>query len=124
MRPCPACRRVGGRHELRRNLGRSSEGGIIEDGQILIDRPAEDFRGKSLIAFYPLLPIGICLDQARIDCKSGSTDQPLQDAAAQDALEHTTEQITLPEAAMSVLGERRVIRHRPIQTEPAEPPVG
>ena len=36
-------------------------------------------------------------------------------------LEHATEEIALP---MPVLGKRRVIRHRPIQTEPTEPPVG
>src|SRR6185369_17089229 len=51
-------------------------------------------------------------------------DQPLLDAAVQDALEYATEEIALPEAAMPVLGERRVIRNRPIQTKPAEPPVG
>ncbi|MGY2990018.1 hypothetical protein ACVWZM_006928 [Bradyrhizobium sp. USDA 4501] len=81
-------------------------------------------RQKSLIAFDPLLPIGIGLDQARINCKSFTADQSLLDAAAQDALEHVTEEVALPEAAMPVLGECRVIRHRPIQTEPAEPPIG
>src|ERR1700730_11600960 len=45
-------------------------------------------------------------------------------SAAQNALEHTTEEVALPEAATPVLGERRVIRYRPIQTKPAEPPVG
>ena len=72
----------------------------------------------------PLLPIGVGLDQARINCESFTTDKPLLDAAAQDALEHATEEIALSEAAMPVLGERRVIRHHAIQTEPAEPPVG
>jgi hypothetical protein len=64
------------------------------------------------------------LIKARIDCESFAADKPLLDAAAQDALEHATEEIALPEAAMPVLGESRVIRHRSIQTEPAEPPVG
>jgi hypothetical protein len=72
----------------------------------------------------PYLPIGIGLDQARIDCKSFTADQSLLDAAAQDALEHATKEIALPEATMPVLGECRVIRHRTVQTEPAEPPVG
>ncbi len=62
MRPRPACRRVGGRDELRRALGRSSESGIIEDSQILMDRSAGSIRRKSLVAFDPLLPIGIGLD--------------------------------------------------------------
>jgi hypothetical protein len=35
-----------------------------------------------------------------------------------------SEQVALSEAAMPVLGEGRVIRYRPIQTKPAEPPVG
>jgi hypothetical protein len=69
-----------------------------------------------LVAFDPLLPIGIGLDQARIDCKSFITNQLLLDAAAQHALEHATKEVTLPEAAMPVFGKRRVIRHRPIQT--------
>src|SRR6185369_10978410 len=64
------------------------------------------------------------LDQARIDCESFTTDQSLLNAAAQDALEYATEEIALPEAAMPVLGERRVIWHCSIQTEPAEPSIG
>src|SRR5262249_53107700 len=53
-----------------------------------------------------------------------TTDKSLLDAAAQDALEHSTEEMALPEATMPVLGKSRVIRHRTVQTEPAEPPVG
>src|ERR1700758_3247941 len=68
--------------------------------------------------------VAIGLDEARIDCKSFTADQSLLDAAAQHALEHATEEIALPEAAMPVLGERRVIRNRAIQTQPAKPPVG
>jgi hypothetical protein len=96
---------------------------ILEDSQILFDRSTRRLRRKSLVTFDPLLPIGIGLDQARIDCKSFAADQSLLDATAQDALEHAAEEVALPEAAVPVLGERRVIRHRPIQTEPAEPPV-
>ena len=103
---------------------RCSESGIVEDSQILVDRSAGGLRWKSLVTFDPPLSIGIGLDQARVDRKSFAPDQPLLDAAAQDALEHATEEIALPEAAMPVLGKRRVIRHHPIQTEPTEPPVG
>src|SRR5215472_14471670 len=124
VRPCPTRRWVGGRHELRRDFGRCSESGIVEDSQILIDRSAGSLRWKSLVTFDPPLSIGIGLDQARVDGKSFTPDQPLLDAAAQDALEHATEEIALPETAMPVLGKRRVIRHYPIQTEPTEPPVG
>ena len=58
-------------------VARSVRAGIVEDGQILIDRSAGGFRGKSLVAFDPLLPVGIGLDQARIDCKSVPSNQPL-----------------------------------------------
>ena len=53
----------------------------------------------------PLLPIGIGLDEARIDRKSLPSDQSFLDAAAQHALENATKEIALPEAAMPVLGE-------------------
>src|SRR6516165_5021668 len=96
VRPCPTRRWIGGRHELRRDLGRCSESGIVEDSQILIDRSAGGLRWKPLVAFDPPLSIGIGLDQARVDGKSFTPDQPLLEAAAQDALEHATEEIALP----------------------------
>ena len=79
-----------------------------------IDRSARRARRKSLVAFDPLLPIGFGLDQARINCESFTADQSLLNAAAQYALEHATKEVALPEAAMPVLGERRVTRHRRI----------
>ena len=66
------------------------------------------------VPFDPPLSIGIGLDETRVDRKSFAPDEPLLDATTQDALEHATEEIALPEAAMPVLGKRRVIRHRPI----------
>jgi hypothetical protein len=64
-----------------------------------LDGSAGGLRWKSLAAFDPLLPIGIGLDQARIDCKSFTADQAaLLDAAPQDALKHSTEEIVLPKA--------------------------
>jgi len=114
VRPRPSRCRVGGRHELRGNLSRCSERGIIENGQILIDRSTRRLRRKSLVAFDPLLPVGIGLDQARINCEAFTADQSLFNAAPQDALEHATKEIALPEPAMPVLGERRVIRYRSV----------
>src|SRR5215468_11274751 len=58
-------------------------------------RPSHDpaiWRTMSFVAFDAFLPIGIGLDQARIDGKPFPTDKPLLDAAAQNALEHATEQ--------------------------------
>jgi hypothetical protein len=66
VRPCPARRWIGGRHELRRDFGRCSESSIVEDSQILIDRSAGSLRWKSLVTFDPPLSIGIGLDQARV----------------------------------------------------------
>jgi hypothetical protein len=124
VRSRPTRRGVGGRHELRGDLGRGSESSVVEDSQILTNCSAGSFRRKSFVAFDPLLPIGIGFDQARIDRESFSTNQPLLDTATQYALEHATKEVALPEPAMPVLGERRVIRYRSIQTEPTEPPVG
>src|SRR6516164_8933599 len=76
VRPCPARRWVRGRNELRRDFGRRSESGIVEDSQILVDRPAGSLRWKSLVTFDPPLSIGIGLDQARVDRKSFAPDEP------------------------------------------------
>jgi len=51
-------------------------------------------------------------------------DQPLIDAALQHRLEQPPQQIALAKAAMPVLREGRVVGHRAIEPEPAEPPVG
>ena len=104
MRAGPACRRMGGRHELGGDFGRGSESGIVEDGQVLVDRSACRLWRKSLVAFNPLLPVGVGLDEARIDGKSFTSDQPLLNTALEDILEYATKEIALAEAAMSVLG--------------------
>jgi hypothetical protein len=80
--------------------------GLGDPTPIMVGTPRRNTRvgWKSLLAFDSPLPIGIGLDQAGVDCESFTTDQPLLDAAAQDALEHATEEIALPEEAMPVLG--------------------
>ena len=65
---------------------------------------------------------GVGLEQARINGKSFTADEPLLDAAARDALEHAMEEIPQAEAVCLFL-ERQVILDRPIQTEPTEPPI-
>jgi hypothetical protein len=57
-----------------------------------IARPAAS-GGSPFVTFDPPLSIGIGLDQARVDRKSFTPDEPLLDATAQDALEHATEEI-------------------------------
>ena len=87
----------------------------MQHGQILIDRSASALRRKALLAFYALLPVRIRLDQAGVDREAFTADQPLANTAAQDRLEYATEEVALPEAAMPVLGERRVVGHLAVQ---------
>jgi hypothetical protein len=67
VRSRPARRRVGGRNELRGNLSRGSESGIVEDCQILIDCSASGFRWKSLVAFDPLEKRQVLPDLLKVD---------------------------------------------------------
>ncbi|MGY3582567.1 hypothetical protein ACVIGB_008368 [Bradyrhizobium sp. USDA 4341] len=69
------------------------------------------------------MPIGVGLDQARIDGKSFTADQLFLDTTVQDVLEHAAEEIAFSEMTRSVLRERRVIWHRTVQAEPAKPAV-
>ena len=108
---------------LARELRRSAERGIIKNRKVLIDCTACGLGWKPFVAFDPLLPISIRLDQARVDCEPFATDQPLPDAASQDCLEHSTEEIALTEATVPVLRERRVVRDGSVQAQPAKPTV-
>lgn len=56
VRSRPARRRIGGRHELRRDLRRSTERGIIKNGKVFIDCSTRGLRWKPLAAFDTLLP--------------------------------------------------------------------
>ena len=44
-------------------------------------------------------------------------------AAPDHGLEQLSQQITVTEAAMPTLGERRVVRHLAVEAEPTEPAV-
>jgi hypothetical protein len=79
------------------------------------------FRRQTLLALNPVLPVCVGLDQAGIDGKTFSADQSLTDAAPQDRLEHAPQQIALAETAMSVLRERRMVRHIAIEAKATEP---
>jgi hypothetical protein len=50
--------------------------------------------------------------------------QPFQHAALENYFEDAAEDVALAEPAVTVLGERRVIRDRFIQTQPTEPAIG
>jgi hypothetical protein len=70
------------------------------------------------------LYVGIGGNQAGIDRKSGPLDQPFCHAAPDHGLKQLSQQVTIAEATMPILGEGRVIRHLTIEAEPAEPAVG
>jgi hypothetical protein len=62
-------------------------------------------------------------DETCVDRKAFAADQPLRHAALNGHLEQLPQQIAVAEAAMPVLREGRVIRHRAIETEPAKPAI-
>ncbi|SIT19225.1 hypothetical protein SAMN05421772_1531 [Paracoccus saliphilus] len=62
-------------------------------------------------------------DQAGIDGKALTADQAMGNALGNHALEDVTEDIAVAELAMSKLRETRVIRHRVLESEPAEPAI-
>jgi hypothetical protein len=53
-----------------------------------------------------------------------AADEPFRDAAGDRRLEQLAEQIALAKATMPVLREGRVVGHRAVQTQPAEPAIG
>jgi len=64
------------------------------------------------------------LDQAGVDCEALAADQALGHAALDARLEQQAEKIAVAEAAVPVLGKGRVIRHRAVEAEAAEPAIG
>jgi hypothetical protein len=53
-----------------------------------------------------------------------TANQALVDTAAQDGLEQPSQQITIAETTMPVLGEGRMVGHVTIEPKTAEPTVG
>jgi hypothetical protein len=100
---------------------------LIQGVEILPDgstRPGNGFPVNLVRPSNSALFVSVSGNQARIDRKSGPVDQPLCHAAPNHGLEQLSQQIAIAEAAMPILGERRVVRHRAIEAEPTEPAVG
>lgn len=97
MGASPACRWIGRRDKLGNDLGRGSKCRIVQDGEILIDGAACSLWRQSLLALNAVLPVRVCSDQAGINRKALSANQPLIDAAAQGDLKQSSQQIALPE---------------------------
>ena len=63
-------------------------------------------------------------DQAGIARKVTAPDQFLGYALVDDLLEHLTQQVTVTDAPMPVLGKGGMVGHRGSQIETAEPAIG
>ena len=66
---------------LGRDLGRCAESSVVEHSQILLNSSAGGFRRQPFLALDGVLPVGIRLDQAGINCKAFAADQALFHAA-------------------------------------------
>ena len=122
----PLCRWIRPGDELRYRLARRAPGGLIQGVEIFPDGSSRPGDGLPVNIVRPggrALLVGIGGNQAGIDRKSGSLDQPFCQAAPDHRLEQLSEQIAIPEAAMPILREARVIRHLAVETEPTEPAV-
>ena len=111
---CPLRGRVRLRDELRHRLARYAPSRLIQRVQILPDgtaRPGESFPVDVVRSGDGALLIGIGGNQAGIDSKGGSVDQPFCHATLDYSLEKLAQQIAIAEATMPVLGEGRVVRH-------------
>jgi len=98
---------------------------LIQGRQILAHRAADrcPIRPVGLCARHTTLPVRIGLHQAGIDREPFTTHQPLAHAALQHLLEHEPQRIAVAKPAVAVLGERRVVRDRAFQAQPAEPAI-
>jgi hypothetical protein len=123
----PLSSRIGRRDEFGRYLRRCTESGIIEPSQILLHGSHRfGFCRKRIvmIAWDRTLPVGIRGNQAGIRRKALAADQPLGEAAGDNALKKTPKNVAVPEAPVPVARERRVIRHFAIQAQAAKPAIG
>src|SRR6201996_2434196 len=123
----PLRRGIGWRDELRHNVAGSAPRCVVEGRQILLHRAAGPRRiaiPAPILTCDRALLVGICLDQARIDCKAFAADQTGCDARLDDPLEHVAENISIAEALVAGARERRMIRDSILDPELAEPAIG
>jgi hypothetical protein len=94
------CRRIGWRDELRLDLARRAKGCVVEGCQILLYGAACGLRITRLLpcrTWYRTLLVGVRQDQAGIDGKAFTADQPRRNAVFNDPLEDMTEDGAVPE---------------------------
>jgi hypothetical protein len=98
-----------GHEAFPRRLQHGPESDSVANGVNRRAKIARRNTNDTLVALDSFLPIGLGFDQVRVDREPFATDQPLPDAAAQESLEHATEEIALAKATVPVLRKRRVI---------------
>src|SRR4029079_18097430 len=107
--------------ELRYRLAGCAPGRLIQGIEIFPDGSARPGNGLPVDIIRPgsrALLVGIGSNQAGIDSKGRTINQPFCHAASDHGLEQLAQQIAIAEAAMPILGEGRVVRHPAIETEP------
>ena len=77
-----------------------------------------------LLSRHRALLVGVGGDQTGIDRKAFTAHQTFAQASLHDGLEQVPEDIALPEPAMPVAREGRMVRHLAVQTQPTEPAIG
>ncbi len=100
----PLGRWIGWRDELWYNVAGGAPRRIVEGRQIFLHRAAGPRRSAIPAPILPrdrALLVGICLNQARIDCKALAADQTGRDARLDDPLEHVAENISIAEALVA-----------------------
>src|ERR1041385_7586419 len=70
-----------------------------------------------------MIPAGIRLHDTGIDGKALAPYQASVHAGSNHRLKHMPEDIAVPEAAMAVDRECRMVGHPVVEVEPAEPPI-
>src|SRR5262245_2978306 len=102
VRACPLRGRVRLRDELRHRLARRAPSRLIQCVQILSDgtaRPGDGFPVDVIRSSDGALLVGIGGNQAGIDRKGRSVDQPFCHAALDYSLEELAQQIAVAESA-------------------------
>src|SRR5262245_3130096 len=98
----------------------------MERCQELGNRAGLTFRQRpvDLVGRLAVIAAGVCLDDARINCKALAFDEACIHACSNHCLENMAQDVAVAEAAMAIDRERRVIGNPIVEIEPAEPSVG
>ena len=106
----PLAGRIGVRRELRRDVGRGTEGGVVQRGQVLHHGARRGFGIDGVEV--PILfgggvqLVGVGMDEAGVGREPLATDEALSDASGDDVFKDLPEQVAVAEP--SPLGDARI----------------